>query len=169
MLFILYVTLPMVWLGGPIWAWISNRFRPKPFPPVVLFVLTVIGAYLVLLLSVWVADAHMKAEMDSYDLDGSGSIGGSELTPAAKRAMNRWSSDTGRALAPIIGLPLSGIWSAVVFAVMYSGLAVFRKIRPDATLENTDSHEDPAELQIKTSAANTPADDRNPYQPPHGT
>lgn len=46
-------------------------------------------------------------------------IGGIELSTEAEQAMDAWASDTGRTLAPIIGIPLTAIWYTVLFAIPF--------------------------------------------------
>lgn len=93
----------------------------------ILYVLTGILGYVVLLMSVWALDARLEAEMNAFDLDGDGGFSGAELTPAAERAMEEWSSDTGRLFAPIFGIPITGIWYTILFAIVFSGEWIFRK------------------------------------------
>ncbi len=152
----------MVSIAFPATAWFANLFYQKRLHPVVLFILVVIGAYVLVVVSARVADAHLYAEMTKFDLDGDGGIGGAEQSPEADRAAKRWASDTGRTLAPIIGLPLSAIWVALCFSVLYAiewvfRVTIFKKPVIDQSLE-TGGPSPPVQLE--------PVETTNPFQPP---
>lgn len=51
--------------------------------------------------------------LQGYDLDGNGGLNGNELTPVATQAMQNVAGDTGRAIAPLIGLVITPIGVAV--------------------------------------------------------
>lgn len=56
---------------------------------------------------------HLKAQLDSFDLDGDGMFTGDEICPEEEESMVRYTSDVGRTFAPITG---------TLFAVMYSAI-----------------------------------------------
>jgi len=74
--------------------------------------------YLLLILSVFLTSQHYEFELNKYDLDGDGSFSTEEFTADAEVAMDNWTSDTGRTLAPFIGLitcPLyAGFWHTLI-------------------------------------------------------
>ncbi len=112
--------------------------------------------YMVLLAAVWVLDVQLKEAMDSYDLDGDGGIGGAELTPEAERAIQEWASDTGRTLAPIVGIPLTVIWYGLMFAWVVAAEWTFRKIFfPDRS------------PPIQETLEDARPEDGNPYRSPN--
>ncbi|WP_162888308.1 DUF1007 family protein [Moraxella bovoculi] len=51
--------------------------------------------------------------LQGYDLDSNGGLNGNELTPVATQAMQSVANDTGRAMAPMIGLVITPIGVAV--------------------------------------------------------
>ena len=155
MLEFLSILLPLAWLVFPATAWFANLFLRKRLHPVVLLIMTGIVTYLLLLVAVWVVDAHLYAEMNKFDLDGDGGIGGVELTPEAERAAQEWASDTGRTFAPFIGLPLSAIWISACFSVLYAGEWLIRKTIFKKPLTRP-SQDTPF----------TPDETGNPFQPP---
>ena len=139
-------------------AKLCSRKRIHPALLCVLCALTLIAGYIVLLTSVWALDVQLEAEMNKYDLDGDGGIGGDEWTPEAKRAMDEWASDTDRAMAPIFGVPLTTIWYTILFAFFFGGEWVFRKLfLTRSTSENQQTNSKIEEQQT---------DSGNPYRPP---
>jgi hypothetical protein len=61
----------------------------------------------------------------TFDLDGDGSFSGAELTPAALEAMQRYSNDTGLAMALVFGFIVSLVYVAVVGFLVFG----FKEIR----------------------------------------
>jgi hypothetical protein len=144
-----------LWFVLPVLAFAANLGTGARLHPFVLYLLAVIVGFLLLVAGAWAADLHLKAEMDSFDLDGDGGIGGSELTPEAQRAIDDWASDTGRAMVIFTGIPMSAIWFAICFSVLYVGKWIIARI---VAIGSTASR--PAETEL------TPSDSDNPYQPP---
>ena len=152
--------LSSLWIGLPVLAWIGNLLIRKRMHPALLFVLTGVAGYVVLLASVWALEVQLEAEMNSYDLDGDGAFRGAELTPAAERAMAEWSSDTGRTFAPIVGIPLTAAWYSIIFVFVFCGEWIFRRCfarKPDSDHSAPD----------RNSQNPLPSDDINPYRPPN--
>lgn len=50
------------------------------------------------------------------------------MTPDAQRAMNAVTSDTGRALAPVTGIPITLIWTTINFIILALIDRVFRAV-----------------------------------------
>lgn len=76
---------------------------------------TSILCYLFIIGGAWVTDAHLFAILQGYDLDGNGVLNDDELTPMATQAMQNVAGDTGRAMAPMIGLVIAPIGVMVCF------------------------------------------------------
>jgi hypothetical protein len=117
-----------VWIALPLGAWMANLFTGKRVHPALLYVVTGLFGYFVLIASVWALDVQLEAKMNSFDLDGDGGFSGTELTPEAERAMDEWASDTGRNFAPFSGIPITAIWYTLLFAVVYGGEYLFRSL-----------------------------------------
>lgn len=119
--------LMMLWLGLPLLAFAANVASHKPLHPFLLFALTVFVGFMLLAASAWASDIHFKAEMDRFDLDGDGGIGGAELTPEAQQAIDAWASDTGRTMVIVTGIPLSVMWVGICFALLHTGTWIIGK------------------------------------------
>lgn len=89
--------------------------------PLLLLALTTVAGFVLLGAGAWASEAYLKAELDRFDLDGDGSIGGSELTPDAQKALDEWASDTGRAMVVFTGIPLSALWAGAWLAALSTG------------------------------------------------
>ena len=156
----LATSLQMLWAALPVITWIGNLSVRKRVHPAILYFATGVAGYVVLLVAVWAVDAKLEAEMNAFDLNGDGSFSGAELTPAAERAMEEWSSDTGRTFAPIFGVPITAIWYTIVFAIVFGAEWLFRicflRKRPPL-------NHDP---EPNSNDAMTP-EDGNPYRPPN--
>ncbi len=155
--------LMIVWFTLPIMSWFANLCFDKRIHPVLLYPLAAIVGYLILVSSVWMADAQLTAEMNQYDLDGDGGIGGDELTPEAERAIDEWASDTGRTMAPFLGVPLTAIWYGILFAFLFGGEWIIRKVFMS---EPTSPPPSPIPDSFSTTDTKQPAEDGNPYRPP---
>ena len=149
-LFFLWVTLPIL-------AWIANLAVGKRVHPAILYFVTCIAGYFLLLATVWAIDAELEAKMNSFDLNGDGAFSGAELTPACDQAMAEWSSDTGRAFAPILGVPYTALWYTILFAFVFAGEWLFRI----CFLRTARGCSPP-----KVGRIEPPSDDPNPYKSP---
>lgn len=154
----LSMSLLILWVTLPVITWALNLCLEKRMHPLQLYFFTMIAGYFLLLSTVWAVDAQLTAEMNSFDLDGDGGIGGAELTPEAERAMEEWASDTGRSFAPITGIPLTAIWYTILFAFLFCGQWCFHKI----FLSNSDFQGQHVNSEIEDRSN----DDGNPYRPP---
>jgi len=158
-----YTSLIIIWLALPLLTWFANLFIRIAIAPKyrslvtgLLCFLTVIAGYIVLLTSAWVLDTQLEADMNRYDLDGDGGIGGAELTPAAERAIEEWASDSDRMFTRFLGIPLTTILYLVQFAILYSCEWMFRQVFfSDRKPPNRPTLENPH------------PDDGNPYQSPN--
>jgi hypothetical protein len=70
--------------------------------------------------SAWLTDYQIEQRLHLFDLDGDGSLNSNEMTPEAKAALDRFSQDTGRKLAPITGFIFSSLYVSVFHLVVWS-------------------------------------------------
>jgi hypothetical protein len=77
--------------------------------------------YFLIIATVITADADDRAKMESFDVNRNGRIEDSERTEEARRAILDQGQDTGRALAHILGIPLTVVWYAFLFGILYGG------------------------------------------------
>lgn len=119
--------LMVSWFALPFLAFVVNAIRRRPLHPFFLFAMTVVTGFILLVAGAWASEAHLKTEMNRYDLDGDGGIGGSELTPDAEKAIDDWASDTGRTMVVFTGIPLTAIWTGMCFILLYVGKLIVTK------------------------------------------
>ena len=93
----------------------SIRFKRIRLATVAVF--SLVGTYTLLLLAVHVLNAEIAANLSSYDLNRDGGFSGSEISPEQQKAMEDFTNDTGRNMAPIIGALLSLAYVTVVFTL----------------------------------------------------
>ena len=149
------------WLVLPLVVWIAllcARVRMHPAILAGICVFAMLVGYASMLTAVWIVDTRLEAEMNSYDLDGDGGIGGEELTPAAERAIDEWASDTGRTFAPIVGVPLTAIWYTILFVMMFGGQWMFRKALSSRAANRSQTTD--------ARMMNYQPEDGNPFRPP---
>ena len=118
----------LAWYTLPIFAYIGMRCcgeRANHIPPILL---TMAFGYVLVITTVAAADAADRSSMETFDLNRDGRIEGIEHTKEAERAMRDQGRDTGRALAPILGIPLTAIWYTVLFGLLFAGEWIFRKL-----------------------------------------
>jgi hypothetical protein len=147
------MALMFLWFVLPVLAFAANLGTGTRLHPFVLYLLTVMVGFLLLVAGAWAADLHLKAEMDSFDLDGG--IGGSELTPEAQRAIDDWANDTGRTMVIFTGIPMSAIWFGICFSFLYLGKWVITKV---LAIGSTASR--PGKTELKQGNSD------NPFQSP---
>ena len=126
-----------------------------------LLLLSSFAGFIVLMITVPVIDSELQRQVDRHDINGDGSISGSERTAEARKAMRDINSDTGRALAPVMGFPISVVWTAMAFTVI---AVVDWTYRTDfrSFMRRTAEGEDDGDAG---SVVINP-DTGNPYQPP---
>lgn len=102
----------------PTGIWIANALlRKRRLHWALAFFAACLFAYLTLIVSVQIINYDLERELYEFDLDGDGSFSESEMTADAKLAMDAVTSDTGRALAPITGIPITIVWTTICFLV----------------------------------------------------
>jgi hypothetical protein len=89
----------------------------------------VVGMYALLLLSVHVLNKEIAETLRSFDLNGDGGFSGHEITPAQEMAMDDYTSDTGRAMAPITGAVFSILYAAAVLLLWFVAERIACKFR----------------------------------------
>ncbi len=120
----------LVAIALPLITWTVDRCvlrRTVGWP--LMSLLTWLGCILIAWIAALVLEIGIEANMMSFDLNRDGSISGSELTPAAELAIDRWSSDVGRNFGVFLVIPLFAIWTAVVYSVLSATTYVVRSVR----------------------------------------
>ncbi|NHM07672.1 hypothetical protein G4D82_10600 [Flavobacterium sp. CYK-4] len=79
--------------------------------------------YLSIVVTVIITNIILQNKLDSFDLNHDGIFSGKEITTEQKLALNNLTADTGRTLAPFIGI----IYSFVYFLMIYFVLKMVRK------------------------------------------
>ncbi len=124
---------PLRWslLLLPMVAWAIGAFWLKHRTGRLVVYLLAIGAWALLGLTLSrMTGRYLKADLDRYDLDGNGAFSKSELTLEARRAMQRFTSDTGRSYAPFTAGPIAFVWVSLnygFFAVVLAGWRWMRR------------------------------------------
>lgn len=155
--------LLIAYFATPLICWLLNALvLRRRIHWSLLFILSCVAGFVVLMVTVQVIDIEIQLEIDRHDIDGDGSISGNEMTAEAERAMQALTSDTGRALAPITGFPITFVWTAISFIVLavidWSFRTDFRsRLSRNAHTDHAVESESSDMLALDTG---------NPYQPP---
>lgn len=148
--------LTLMYASIPLVGWMLNVFAlNRRAHWLLLFMLCCLVGYVVLMFNVAAVNAELLRELDRYDLDGDGGFSDQEMTPDAQRAMNAVTSDTGRALAPVTGIPITLIWTTINFMILAlidrvcrAVMSLFRRVgqseadgdpKPPVTVEQSDN------------------------------
>lgn len=118
----------LAWYTLPIFTYIGVRCCSEPAIRIRAILLTMVCGYVLIIATVLVGDATDRAKMETFDLNRDGRIEGFERTRESELAMRDQGRDTGRALAPILGIPLTAIWYTLLFGLLYGGDWTFRKL-----------------------------------------
>ena len=118
----------LAWYTLPIFAYIGVRCCSERAIRIPAILLTMVCGYVLVIATVVAADATDRSTMKTFDLNRDGRVEGSERTSEAERAIRNQGNDTGRALAPILGIPLTAIWYTVLFGLLFGGDWTFRKL-----------------------------------------
>lgn len=154
--------LQVVYVATPLICWGLNACLGKRrIHWAILFVITGIIAYLVLLAAVQAMEFALDVELYRHDLDGDRSFSESEMTDEAKRAMNQVTNDTGRSLAPITGVPITLVWMSVNFIVLGIVESLGRWLWSRFRRQKME-----LDQSIPFQTWSVPLDTSNPYQPP---
>lgn len=153
--------LQAIYLATPLICWSLNAcLRKRRLHWAILFVIAGVVGYFVLLAAVQAMEHALSVELYKHDLDGDRAFSKEELTADAELAMERLTNDTGRALAPITGVPLTFVWTSLNFMILgFVEIAggwlfslLFRR-----NMERKEPVTEPTEIPSNTT---------NPYQPP---
>ncbi len=82
------------------------------------FLISTFVGYAVLIAAARIRDFELNVELYELNTNGDGVFTSGEITPEVNKRLVAVASDTGRTFAPITGLPMSAIWSAVNFAAI---------------------------------------------------
>ena len=115
-----------LWLSLPSISWFVNLFVPRRIHPAILFVVVGVTCYVLMTASILTEFEDYEHELLQYDLNRDCAVTGSELTPAAMEIQDKIVHDTGRSFGPIFAAPITGVWVALNFAVLYGGEWVVR-------------------------------------------
>lgn len=157
--------LQMAYVATPLICWTVNAtLLRRRVHWALLFVLACLAGYLVLMTAVQAVETELDRELYRHDRDGDGMFSEDEMTPEAERAMDAVTSDTGRTFAPITGIPITFVWTAINFAVLavvdWTGRFIWRSIR------GADRGPDSADAPKRGTRKELAVNPENPYQPP---
>jgi hypothetical protein len=117
-----------VWYTLPIFAYVGVRCCTERAIRMPAILWTMVCGYVLIIATVVAANATDQSTMNTFDLNRNGRIDGFERTSEADRAIRNQGNDTGRALAPILGIPLTAIWYTVLYGLLFGGDWTFRKL-----------------------------------------
>lgn len=117
-----------VWYTLPIFVYVGVRCCTERAIRMPAILWTMVCGYVLIIATVVVADATDRSTMQKFDLNRNGRIDGFERTSEADRAIIDQGNDTGRALAPMLGIPLTAIWYTVLYGLLFGGDWIFRKL-----------------------------------------
>jgi hypothetical protein len=124
--------MPMIfvlaWYTLPLVAYVVARYFREPVLHFLVIGLTMVAGYLLVIGTVIAGDAHDRARIETFDLNRDGRIDDSERTEEADREISDQGKDTGRALAPVLGIPLTVVWYSFLFGVLYGGEWLIKKL-----------------------------------------
>ena len=122
----------LAWYTLPVVAYVVARYCREPMLHLLIIGLTMVVGYFLVIATVIAGDAYDRTRMETFDLHRDGRIDHSERTEEADRAISDQARDTGRALAPILGIPLTAVWYSFLFGVLYGGEWVIKKLFPSS-------------------------------------
>jgi len=128
--------LPMffvfAWYTLPVFAYIGVWVSSERTIRLPAMLLTIGCGYACILATVVTADAADRAALRSADQRRDGLQVAVERPLEAQRIMQSQGNDTGRALAPVLGIPLTALWYTLVYSLLFGGHWILRKlfIRP---------------------------------------
>jgi hypothetical protein len=154
-------------LALPASLWFLNRWLLRNrLHWLFLWPIAIVGCYCVLLFGVHLLDMHLEAELYKHDLNGDRSFSGAEVTPAMEEAMGRLTNDTGRALAPVTGIPFSVVWVSVNYIPLgLLSLAIWRFRAHRGDFDENEKILSPEDLLTPCNTDET----NNPYRAPRWT
>ena len=124
----------LAWYTLPLFAYGFAKIQKKNERLPAVIGLTFVIGYLLILATVVAGDASDRMKMRAFDVNRNGRIDDSEQTSEAGRAISAQSSDTGRALAPVLGIPLTLAWYTILFGILFGGEWAIGKLSPTSTV-----------------------------------
>ena len=142
---------------SPVVCWVVNAFvlANRKHWSVPLIIASAIG-YVSVVAGAQARELELERAIEQFERNGQGE------TPEARQARQEWASDTGRTFAPILGLPLTVIWTTMNFVVFWFVGWSFRT-NFHSVFNRTESSL-PAEAT--ESSPTLERESGNPYQPP---
>ena len=116
----------LVFLSAPV-TWVVCRKRRIPI--LIAFIYSCILGSICYIGVSYFSGLELEREMYRFDLNGDREFSEDELTDEAKAALKRWSTDTGRTLAPIVAPIATFIWTSLVFSSLCGADRVLTSIR----------------------------------------
>ena len=116
------------WYTLPICAYVGVRCCRERAIRMPAILWTMACGYVLIIATVVAADAADRAAMKALDLNHNGRIDRFERTGEAERTIRNQGNDTGRALAPITGIPSTAIWYTVLYGLLFGGDWAFRNL-----------------------------------------
>jgi hypothetical protein len=117
-----------VWYTLPIFAYVGVRCCTERAIRMPAILWTMVCGYLLIIATVVAADVTDRSTMRKFDPNRNGRIDAFERTSEADRAIMDQGNDTGRALAPMLGIPLTAIWYTVLYGLLFGCDWIFRKL-----------------------------------------
>ena len=147
-----------IWLCIPLITWFGNLLATRRNRPTPLFVFAWILCWVLQAVSILVMFEGYKHELLEYDLNGDGRVRGAELTVPAQAVRDKITNDAGRMFGPILAAPISAVWVALNFVILYGCEWLIRPKR-----------ESPNDSLNQFASDISPEDDSglNPYRPPN--
>ena len=126
------IVFVFAWYSLPVFAYIGVWLSSERAIRLRAMLLTMCCGYAFVLATVVTADAADRAALRAAHQRHNGLQGGVERPLDAQRIMQDQGNDTGRALAPVLGIPLTAFWYALVYSLCFGGHWILRKqfIRP---------------------------------------
>ena len=118
----------LAWYTLPIFAYFGVRCCSERAIGIPAILFTMVCGYLLVIATVLMAGDTERASMKKFDLNRDGRVDVFERTSEADRAIIDQGNDTGRALAPMLGIPLTAIWYTVLYGLLFGGDWIFRKL-----------------------------------------
>lgn len=121
--FVFYIVFPLL-------SWfLKSRFVPSTVNYPIYFIIVLIIGSLLYVGGGKVVDYEYTIELNKFDLNNDGMFSDNEINPEQEAAMRKLVNDTGRNLIPIIAVPVTIIWTTIVYVILAMFSAVAQNIR----------------------------------------
>ena len=118
----------LAWYTLPIFAYFGVRCCSERAIGIPAILFTMVCGYMLVIATVLMAGVTERASMKKFDLNRDGRVDVFERTSEAERVMRNQGNDTGLALAPVLGIPLTATWYTVLFGFLFCGDWTCRKL-----------------------------------------